>query len=434
MKKKILISAYAISPVRGSEYGAAWNTVINLSRQHELWVLYGMSDAHMGDTETLQQYLKEHTLPNVTFIEVRASRLANAINLLNKAGLGWFFYFAYYLWQKDALAAAQELLTTVDIDVVHQLGPIGYREPGFLSKLNKPFIWGPIGGMKVVDLRMTGEMSVVGRTKFMLKNLINYFQLGYSNRIKEAFSNADVLISATHAGQTTIRERFGRDSYYLSEQGTIGYVKFNDKKFIGIKEQVQLVWCGSLIERKNLTMCLDVLAGIKERNWQLHVLGSGPQQKALLKNAKALNIDEQIIWHGQLPREEAISIIAAAHLHIITSIAEDNPAVVFEAMSYGVPTLTIDHCGMGDVICNRCGIKVLPDSYDVMTKKMKTVLSHLLKNPNILVDMAQSTLGCAEKYQWDKRLTALNQMYAKAVEVHSKPSYYSLNDEILTFI
>ena len=131
MKKKILISAYAISPVRGSEYGAAWNTVINLSRQHELWVLYGMSDAHMGDTETLQQYLKDHTLPNVTFIEVKASRLANTINLLNKAGLGWFFYFAYSLWQKEALTAAQELLATVDIDVVHQLGPIGYREPGF---------------------------------------------------------------------------------------------------------------------------------------------------------------------------------------------------------------------------------------------------------------------------------------------------------------
>ena len=97
MKKKILISAYAISPFRGSEYGAAWNTVTHLADQHELWVLYGMSDDFMGDTQTLRKYSQENPVLSVTFINVEPGRLIRAITRLDKAGLGWFFYIAYYL-------------------------------------------------------------------------------------------------------------------------------------------------------------------------------------------------------------------------------------------------------------------------------------------------------------------------------------------------
>jgi hypothetical protein len=177
MKKKILISAYAISPVKGSEYGAAWNTVINLAKEHELWVLYGMSDDHMGDTQTLCEYIKANPVPSAIFIEVQPPLIARAINLLNKAGMGWFFYFAYYLWQKEALSTAKTLLEYADIDVVHQLGPIGFREPGFLGKLNKPLVWGPVGGMNIVSPVLFEDKSALTRLKFGAKNIINKIQI-----------------------------------------------------------------------------------------------------------------------------------------------------------------------------------------------------------------------------------------------------------------
>jgi glycosyltransferase involved in cell wall biosynthesis len=425
MKKNILLSAYAISPTRGSEYAAAWNTVIHLAQQHQLWVLFGMSDDHMGDTQTLLRYIAEHPMPSVTFIEVKGGRLANTINLLNKIGFGWFFYFAYYLWQKRALKAAQQLIETVDIDIVHQLGPIGFREPGFLWQLNKPTIWGPIGGMKIMETQFISMLPLKAKIKFIAKNYINRYQLGYSKRIKTAFSKVDVVISATQLGQDTVRERFGRESYYLPEQGIANYLAPNLNKFDSLQHQVQLVWSGNIIERKNLKMCLEALACVKQNNWMLHVVGDGPLRRSLEKEAAKKNLSANITWHGYVPRNEAVSIMAAAHLHIITSIGEDNPAVVFEAMSNGVPTLTIDHCGMGDVICNKCGIKILPDDYGQMVKKMGSVLCHLLKNPKILADMAQTTLVCANEHKWDKRLKKLNNMYNEAIEAHQGAVNYS---------
>lgn len=422
MKKKILISAYAISPTRGSEYAAAWNTVLNLAGQHELWVLFGMSDDHMGDTQSLKRYIEDHPISSVNFIEVKGGWFANAINLLNKAGLGWFFYFAYYLWQKKALKAAQEVLKTTAIDVVHQLGPIGYREPGFLAQLGIPMVWGPIGGMKLMDSRFIAMLPVKAKIKFTAKNLINQYQLGFSGRIKSAFKNADVIVSATLLGQQTIKQRFKRESYYLPEQGISGNVMACVNKFNDMNQEVKLVWSGSLIQRKNLKMCLDALSAVKQSNWILHILGDGPLREKLEKYAHEKGLADKISFHGHLSRQEALRIMANAHLHIMTSIAEDNPAVIFEAMANGVPTLTIDHCGMGDVICNKCGIKIIPGSYDIMIKKMSSILEHLLNNTKILGEMHQTTLICSNEHKWDKRLEKLNHSYDEAIAIYNRRS------------
>jgi glycosyltransferase involved in cell wall biosynthesis len=434
MKKKILISAYAISPARGSEYGAAWNTVMHLAKEHELWVLYGMSDNHMGDTQTLRAYLKNNTIPSVTFVEVRPSKLANAINLLNKIGLGWFFYFAYYLWQKEALKAAKVIVNEVNIDVMHQLGPIGFREPGFLGRLNKPLVWGPIGGMNIVHKDMFTNKPLATRLKFSVKNSINFLQLNFSNRIREAFYRADVLIAATLGGQQTIRDRFGLESYYLPEQGVIGEITLDESKFDRVYDEVQLVWSGSHIERKNFDLCLDALAAVEQKNWVLHVLGTGPLTQRLKEKADTLGLSDHVKWHGHLQRNEAMKIMSLAHLHIITSIAEDNPAVTFEALSAGVPTLTLDHCGMGDVICNRCGIKILTGTHEQMTHTMASSISHLLLHPYILKDMAHGVPDCARKHSWDARLEKLNTIYTEAIKLHGRPYKYPVNEDPLTVL
>lgn len=420
MQKKILLSAYAISPHRGSEYGAAWNAVVQLAKQHQLWVLYGMSDDHMGDTQTLRAYLEKSPVPSVTFVEVRAGWLAMSINRLNKIGLGWFFYFAYYLWQRQALKVARRLMQTVNFDVVHQFGPIGFREPGFLGRLNKPLVWGPIGGMMRVDSRLLEGLTLKGKLKFIAKNVINFVQLNFSLRIRRAFQRADVLMAASSDGQRTIARKFRRNSYLFSEQGVTGEAGILAEKFKDIDTQVQLVWAGSHDDRKNLGLCLDALARVKQTNWVLNILGTGPLTQSFKEKARELGLSDALRWHGQIARNKAIEIISKSHLHIITSVAEDNPAVVFEALSNGVPTLTIDHFGMGDVICNRCGIKIMVDDRESMASNFTFVLNHLLLHPRILVDMAHTTLQCAAKHEWPARLEKLDGIYDEAIATYAR--------------
>ncbi|TWR25208.1 glycosyltransferase [Mucilaginibacter pallidiroseus] len=418
MRKKILISAYAVSPYRGSEYGAAWNTINYLAKKHDVWVLYGMSDDHMGDTQTLRKYMAETPVPNVTFVEVGASRLANTINLLNKAGAGWFFYFAYYLWQKAALRTARALSANIDFDVVHQLGPIGYREPGFLWQLKKPMVWGPIGGMMKIDDRLIKDMPLRSRLQFKAKNLINYFQLNYSTRIKDAFKRADVLIAATTTGQRTIKEKFGRESYHWAEPWLIKEPELDATKFRKLDSQVKLVWAGTHNERKNMKLCLQALAGVNYKNWVLNVLGTGPLTASLKQMAADLGISDKIKWHGMIDRKEAVQIMAGSHLHIVTSIAEDNPNVVFEALSNAVPTLTINHFGMADLVTENSGYKVNNGAYQDVLAGFVLVLNSILENPVQLIEKAEATLHCAAVHNWQKRLARLDGFYEEAINVY----------------
>lgn len=50
--------------------------------------------------------------------------------------------------------------------------------------------------------------------------------------------------------------------------------------------------------------------------------------------------------------QKAVEMFKNAHMHIITSISEGNATTIWEAMSYGVPTLSFDHCGMLDTLSN----------------------------------------------------------------------------------
>ncbi|AKD55341.1 glycosyltransferase family 4 protein [Spirosoma radiotolerans] len=412
--KRILVSAYAISPYRGSEYGAAWNTILNLAKEHKLWVLYGISDEHMGDTDSLKNYLKYNHIANVDFIEVRANKLALSINLLNKIGFGWMFYLAYYLWQKSAFDTAKRIVDEQDIQLVHQLGPIGFREPGFLWKLNKPFVWGPIGGTVKIDDRLLVGRSTKSKFLFNSKNIINWYQLQYSSRVRQAMNRANILIAATSADQQNIKKYYGLPSYLLSEQGPIATLELDDNRYLNTLDCLEIIWCGTLIDRKNLSLLLQALAFVKRRKWKLHVVGAGPLLQSLNDLAIALQINDQIEWHGLVERQEALRIMANAHLHIITSITEGNPSVMFEALSYGVPTLTLDHSGMRDTLCERCSIKISVNKQPLMLKEIVSRINFLLDNPAFLNQLSKSTVECSHKHSWPNRLKLLNHWYEEA--------------------
>jgi len=72
---------------------------------------------------------------------------------------------------------------------------------------------------------------------------------------------------------------------------------------------------------------------------------------------------------------------------------------------------------MGDVLCDKCAIKIQVDSHHRMAKNIAEHLDYLLYNPDVLADMADHTLNCATKYEWTKRLNLLNSCYDASIEV-----------------
>ena len=63
LRPRVLLSAYACEPVKGSEPGVGWNWVRQLSQFAEVWVL-----TRANNRNSIEAAIAEHPLPHVHFV------------------------------------------------------------------------------------------------------------------------------------------------------------------------------------------------------------------------------------------------------------------------------------------------------------------------------------------------------------------------------
>lgn len=420
--KNIIVLAYAISPYRGSEYSVSWNYILNMSKDNKLTIIYGTSGDHMGDFEDMHRYLGTNKLENVTFIPIVPSIVANAINTLNKKNIfNYSFYFAYRVWQKQVYKYVKELTEKEKFDLIHFLCPIGYREPGYVWKLNIPYMWGPIGGANNTPWKLFDILSLKGKLKFAFRNVVNSLQLRYSCNVSKAIKRVDLLLTATSEVQAKIKKVHKKDSIYLPENCLLTEPKIDDNKFTMPIDKFQLIFVGRLDENKGCIMFLRALAQVKGKNKiKANIIGAGPVKPQLEEFVKNNSLDEVVTFHGNMPRTEVMKMFNSAHLHVISSLSEGNPTTIWEAMMYGVPTLSLDHCGMHDTICPKCGIKIPVINTEQIASDIAREIDNLLEHPQTFETLAHGTIECSQKYMWDERRKQMNHYYDLAIERYNQ--------------
>ena len=100
---------------------------------------------------------------------------------------------------------------------------VGFREPGYLWKLQIPFVWGPVGGLGQTDWRLFGLLSVSGKIEFFFRNVINWAHARFLLRPRKAARKAaatQTLVAATSENQREMKRLWGVDSRVLCEVGT----------------------------------------------------------------------------------------------------------------------------------------------------------------------------------------------------------------------
>lgn len=205
----ILINAYACSPDMGSEPGMAWNWCVNLANHCELHIITEgeFRDKIEAVVPTLPQGKNMHFYYNPVSDEVRRM-------CWNQGD--WRFYWHYRKWQQKTLEIAQDIIAEHHIDVLHQLNMIGFREPGYLWKIDGiPFVWGPIGGMELVPtayLKGTGWKTML---KNRLKNAINSWQMHHQPRVLKAINRANMLVAATGGAYDVLHDYHHKENVVL---------------------------------------------------------------------------------------------------------------------------------------------------------------------------------------------------------------------------
>lgn len=403
---KVLVNAYACSPNQGSEPGMGWNFVRCLSEKNELHII-----TESKYKKAISEYLEKNPseFSHCKFYFIKRERH----NLLRKIWPPSYYWF-YKRWQKEVLKFALELDKKENFDLVHQLNMIGYREPGYLWNMHKPFIWGPIGGFNITPWNLLYTMGLYGLVFYFCRNIINFFQMHTSIRVKNAMEKAAAVMGATKEDADTIARVFNKECSIMPEVGLAGDETFDvSLKERLLNEPLKLCWSGLHIPRKSLNLLLEALQGIG--NVELHVLGDGKKRKEWELLSKKLGL-KNIVWYGKVDRNSALQIMQKCDVFVQTSLSDATSTVILEAMSLGLPVIALDHLGFANIITDDCGIRIPVKSKSLIVKGFTEAICRLRDNECLLGLLSKGALLRADENSWERKAEQLNAIYEMALK------------------
>jgi glycosyltransferase involved in cell wall biosynthesis len=404
-KLKILVSAYACAPNKGSEPGMGWNFVMGLSNFHELHVIVEKRKWEQPILEYLKVYPELKANLRFYFIDKTRNKRLRKI---------WppSYYWFYNVWQKKAYKLALELDKKENFDLIHQLNMVGYREPGYLWKIEKPFVWGPIGGLENSPWRFLPSLGIKGFIFYTGRNLMNLWQRNFSTRPKKAARRTNTsLIAATPDNQRLLYNLWDRRAEVVCEVGQEkDIIKILPSIRILDDEPLKIVWSGLHNPRKNLPLLFNALKKITIP-FELHILGNGEMTKTWKKIAQKKGLDKNCNWYGWVERQKAIDIMSSGHVFCITSISDLTSTVTLEALSYSLPIISLDHCGFSHVVNDSCGIKINVSTPKKATLDFSLALKKIYEDENLRQRLSEGALLRAKDFSWESKINRLNDIY-----------------------
>ena len=402
---KVLINAYACSPNWGSEPGMGWNWISNIARYCKLFVITE------GEWRTeIENSLKTHPFKdNLTFYYLP---VPDKVRKMCWNQGDWRFYYYYDKWQIRAYYLAKEIIEKENIDIIHQLNMVGFREPGYLWKLDKPLVWGPIGGMEELPTNYLEGAPIKHRVLLRLKNVISDLQLKFSPKICGAFKNADVIISAVPAVHKKVRKVKGLDSILINETGCYDYnVPPVDKRN---NNDFNILWVGRFIYTKRLDIALKTISCVRTLpNLHFHIVGTGSDAEVeyYKKLAHQLKIDDICVWHGKLENETVHKMMRDADLFFFTSIMEATSTVIPEAINNCLPILCFDTCGFGPIVTDKIGRKVQMTSPEESVILFSQEIESLYYHKDVLYDMSKNCGMVLKGLLWENKAKRVYYLY-----------------------
>lgn len=408
--KNVLVLSFAVSPYRGTEYAVGWNFIVNMSKVNKLFVLY----AHEICKNDIEHFLSKEQLENVEFFYCGTNK--NKRKNVNILVDFYSFYQESKKLHKRALKIAEQLVRERSIDCVHYLNPIGFKEPGYLWMLNKPYVWGPVQGVANWPIACCRILSFRGWFEYLCRMLFHNLQLYLNLRVRRAFLRADVVVAATKDSKRQIDRVFKIKSLFRPENALLR-VEASTPIFFEKGERLRLFFAGTLNDRKGLMLFLCALAGfVRKRHVELHVCGDGPLLNSLKKFCLRKHLDDIVIWYGNQPREYVQNLFRTMHLLIIPSLSEATTTVLFEAMSKGVPILSLNHCGMGSVLNEDVAFLIKIGSFYQIVNDITNSLNLILDEPAIIERKSKAMLDLAPKYLWDNQISFFEFCYNCAIK------------------
>ena len=114
-------------------------------------------------------------------------------------------------------------------------------------------------------------------------------------------------------------------------------------------EKVQLLYAGKFNRSKGVPWLLRSLMKIADRDWHLHMAGSGngPEYDECMHLARQLGA--RVTLHGYVSHSRLAELMKLAHIQVLPSFFEGLPLVLFEGLASGCRVITTELSGFREI-------------------------------------------------------------------------------------
>lgn len=330
------------------EYGGIfiYNQVKNLAKNHKIHVIYPTKKRILNN-EMSNMCLHEINYPFESYTLTQISSKE---------------YLKLGIFCKDMLNKIKYVNREYDIDIMHSHWSI---PSGFVSSLNIEKIPRVIT-IHGSDLKIYGKKSIYGHlVKLAIKRADKIITV--SNDLK----NLAISYGCNPEKLCVIPNGVDIDLFKPINQENI-------KKQLNISSNFLVTYVGTLAKIKRIDILIRICKEVsKNYDLDLLIVGEGPERTKLEEYAKNIGMDN-ILFQGSINHDQVPKYLAASDVVALTSESEGLPTILVEAMSCGVPVITMNVGGVSDIIKNGVNGFIVADQCEFKEK-----LECLISNSNL---------------------------------------------------
>jgi len=392
--KKVLLSAFACDPKKGSEEGNGWNWSVGLAdKGFEVHCLTRKIGKPNIDQISKPYHLYFHYIKLPLGLEV----------LYSSSRFGMYLY--YILWQLLAYNKARVLNKKINFSIAHHVTWGSVQLGSFLYKLNIPFVFGPAGGGQISPIAFKNYFGKSWNVEEK-RNKISAFLIKYNpacrNMLKEAIT---VWVSNKDTADLVKKIRFTDVKQTLDIALPLDFYPLNFQPKKQKQGTLKLLWVGRFMPRKGVMLLLDVMEKLKKHpGIVLTIVGDGEEREKILEAVKIKELDATVIFTGKVPYKEVKKFYASNDVFFFTSLRDSGGSQLVEAMAFGMPVVTINLHGQSVIINDETGFRCpCKDPAETIDSLSNSILK-LYYDPDLLSKMSLAAHKYALQQTWNQKI------------------------------
>jgi glycosyltransferase involved in cell wall biosynthesis len=367
---KILMSALACEPGKGSELEVGFRALIAAASQHEVWLL-----TNSATVPVLRRAIEPYDWADRVHLEGIYFDVDDALYpKLTAPGFHWY----YDRWQRKAAMRAVELERRIDFDVVHHVTLAANWTRAGVTVVDKPLVWGPVGGGVEQPLSLISELGWEGMfdetVRFLARRLLA--RIGPARVTKRRAA----VIFAQNQDTAGL---MGVDDGRMRVMSNALSVDVREIESTGIRRH-DIVLAARLLPWKGGQLAVRSLRYVQHKDAVLRIFGEGPERPRIARAARRWAVADRVQFEGRVNRAGLLRTVATAGVFLHPAFHDEAGLAVAEALSLGTPVVCLDRGGPPELLRYWPGAHaaaIAPHSPTTTARAIAASIDQFLRDP-----------------------------------------------------